>query len=102
MATLGTLVIYLLGLVGSILIWLSRRAGVWPSLVHQILIVPVFFIPGAFYRVIGDGFAVAALICAVYLNRLSRAGVSSKTTADEPSRTGAAGAPLTLTRKTPL
>jgi hypothetical protein len=101
-----------------------------------------FLIPGVFYWVMGDGFAVAAvvwrtgaatsftvafnfgsnslvsalgatdgascygvnifaLICAVYLNRLLRAGYSSKTTADEPSRTGDAGAPLTLTRKAP-
>ena len=115
-ATLGTLAIYLLGLVGSILVWLSRRAGLWLSLVHQILIIPVFFIPGVFYWVIGDGLAVAAvvwqtgtatsftvafnfgsnslvsalgatdgasyygvnifaLICAVYLNRLLRAGL---------------------------
>ncbi len=108
--------IYLLGLVGSILIWLSRRAGLWLSFVHQLLIIPVFFIPGVFYWVMGDGLAIAAvvwhtdassgfttvfnfgsnslvsvlnkmadasyygvnifaLICAVYLNRLLRAGV---------------------------
>jgi hypothetical protein len=72
LATLGTVVIYLLGLVGSILIWLSRRAGLWLSLLHELIIIPVFFIAGVFYWVMGDGFAVAAVAWRTALPPASR------------------------------
>ena len=57
-----TMLTYLLGLVGSILIWLSRRAGLWMSLIHQLVMIPVFFIPGAYFWVMGDVLSVAAVV----------------------------------------
>jgi hypothetical protein len=58
----GTILIYLLGLVGSILIWLSRRPGIWLSLIHQLLLIPVFVIPNVFFWVLGDAVAVAVVV----------------------------------------
>ena len=58
-----TTLIYLLGLLGSILIWTGARTGLWLSVFHQLLIIPVFFIPGVFYWVAGD--VVSAVTAAV-------------------------------------
>lgn len=57
-----SILIYLLGLVGSILIWLSRSAGIWLSLIHQLLLTPVFIISGVFFWVLGDAISVAVVV----------------------------------------
>lgn len=56
------ILIYLLGLIGSILIWLSKRAGIWMSLLHQLPLIPLFIVPGGIYWVLGDAFSIAAVI----------------------------------------
>lgn len=54
------IIVFLLGLIGAILIWVKRRIGIWLSLFHQLAIVPVVILPAArgFY-VLGDAIAVA-------------------------------------------
>lgn len=55
------ILIYLLGLIGSILIWLSRRPGIWLSLIHQLLLIPLFIIPDVFFWVLGDAVSIAVV-----------------------------------------
>lgn len=56
-----TMLVYLLGLIGSMLIWLSRRAGLWLSLIHQLVMIPIFFMP-AYFWVMGDALSIAAVV----------------------------------------
>lgn len=62
----GTILIYLLGLLGAILIWTGAKTGLWLSLFHQILIIPIFFIPGIFSWVAID--LIGAIVAAVFQN----------------------------------
>ncbi len=54
--------IYLLGLIGSILIWMGRSGGVFASLVHQLCLVPVFILPGVFAYAMGDGVSLVLVM----------------------------------------
>ena len=49
-----TVLIYLLGLLGAILIWTGAKTGLWLSLFHPIMIIPIFSIPGVFSWVATD------------------------------------------------
>jgi hypothetical protein len=53
--------VYLLGFLGSILIWVRRQAGLWLSLIHQILLVPIVLIPGVLFYVFGDALSFAVV-----------------------------------------
>ena len=56
--------VFLPGLLGSILIWVRRRTGIWLSLIHQILLIPLFIIPNVYFYVLSDavGFALGVLL----------------------------------------
>jgi hypothetical protein len=62
--------VYLPGLIGSILIWVRRRTGIWLSLIHQILLIPLFIIPNVYFYSLTDavGVAVGLLLAAGHLN----------------------------------
>jgi hypothetical protein len=46
---ISTLAIYLIGFVGSIVIWVRPIAGIWISIIHQAFQVPFFVIPSLHY-----------------------------------------------------
>jgi hypothetical protein len=59
LAVVLIVLVFLPGLLGSILIWVRRRTGIWLSLIHQILLIPLFIIPNVYYYVLSDAVGLA-------------------------------------------
>jgi hypothetical protein len=72
LGSLTQVLVYLPGLVGAVLIWVGlvsvkKPAGLWLSLIHQLMLVPLFWMPGR-YWVMADAFQFAVV---VVLNEIS-------------------------------
>jgi hypothetical protein len=58
LAIIGVAVmVSLAGIVGSVLIWTGRRAGLWLSLFHQLGLIPMFALPNLHY-LMSDGISL--------------------------------------------
>jgi hypothetical protein len=55
---LAHILMYLAGLIGAVLIWVRKPAGLWLSFVHQLLMVPLWWTPGWVW-VVADWFGIA-------------------------------------------
>lgn len=55
-------VTFLLGVLGSILILAGKRAGYWMSIVHQLMLVPLLYLPNGFRWIMEDAASAALFV----------------------------------------